>query len=227
MTIDVSKLCSDFLRQSFPDTKVKATHARELVAAFFGYKSHAALLAEQEYPLFKLEEAELLVPSMGMMENRRSQLDGLPPDLPSSRDLAERLSSFLKREKIFNGEIWLYPSLETYVMEDYLVKNEHILYDELSGVMAETNACFDDAHYETATITEEAGALLVAIDGALYGSNDGERPFCGDQIDMRVTITLSRVAGKTGFMSPEIEAAGTVNDDWVDPEIRFGVSAPE
>jgi len=49
---DLSKLCADFLRASYKSQtlgKLKASHARELVAAFFGYKSHAALLAEKNY----------------------------------------------------------------------------------------------------------------------------------------------------------------------------------
>jgi hypothetical protein len=44
---------------------------------------------------------------------------------------------------------------------------------------------------------------------------------------MKVTITLPRVAGKVGFSNPEVEAGGNVNDDWVDPEIRFGMAAAE
>ncbi len=45
MDDDISKLCADFLRANHEG--LRASHARELVAAFFGYKSHAALLADK------------------------------------------------------------------------------------------------------------------------------------------------------------------------------------
>ncbi|EFF9634472.1 hypothetical protein GLS05_24690, partial [Escherichia coli] len=80
MSTDLSKLCADFLRQnhvSQSTEKLKASHARELVAAFFGYKSHAALMAEKTYPLVQLEEAYIFIPDIPLMNDRRSKLNGL------------------------------------------------------------------------------------------------------------------------------------------------------
>lgn len=91
MSTDLSKLCADFLRQnhvSQSTEKLKASHARELVAAFFGYKSHAALMAEKTYPLVQLEEAYIFIPDIPLMNDRRSKLNGLPNDLTQSIDLA-------------------------------------------------------------------------------------------------------------------------------------------
>ncbi len=79
MPIDISKACSDFLRSEVAANggeKLKASHARELVAAFFGYKSHAALLAEKVYPLEDLGKADVLVPDIGLIERRRNALAG-------------------------------------------------------------------------------------------------------------------------------------------------------
>lgn len=45
---DVSKLASDHLRSLHPD--LKASHARELVAACFGFKTHASLLVYRNSP---------------------------------------------------------------------------------------------------------------------------------------------------------------------------------
>lgn len=41
--------------------KLKATHARELIAALFGYRSHAALLADEDYSLDQIDRAYILV----------------------------------------------------------------------------------------------------------------------------------------------------------------------
>ncbi len=49
-----------------------------------------------------------------------------------------------------------------------------------------------------------------------------EKPFCGDTLDIVVQVTLPRIAGKRGFYNFEIEAGGSINDDWVDPELRYG-----
>ena len=103
----VSKLCADHLRV-YADArgiKLKAAHAHELVAAFFGYNSRAALLAEQAYPLDHLEDAQLLVPDILRMEQRRACMQGLPMSLASSSDLAGELVERLKAEGLFSGEV--------------------------------------------------------------------------------------------------------------------------
>jgi hypothetical protein len=51
--------------------------------------------------------------------------------------------------------------------------------------------------------------------------------FCGDQIDMLVTVELSRVAGRAAFSDPDISASGEINDDWVDPELKYASAQPE
>lgn len=224
MPHDISKDCSDFLRAHaavvVPDTKLKASHARELVAAFFGYNTHAALLSETAYPLHQLDEAAVLVPDIRLMDQRRGCLDGLP-GLPSSAELAKALVGFLTSQHHFSGKAWVYDSLESYVMEVLLPDEDARISDCLSGVMAETNAYFDEACYDSAEVTDVGDAVDLEITGTYSGSNDEDRPFCGDKIDMTVTVNLPRVAGKVGFAQPDISASGSVNDDWVDPELRF------
>ncbi|NGY05943.1 hypothetical protein [Solimonas terrae] len=224
MPHDISKDCSDFLRahaaDAVADGRLKASHARELVAAFFGYNTHAALLSESDYPLHQLDEAAVLVPDVRLMNQRRSCLNGLP-DLPNSIELAKALVGFLASQHHFSGKAWIYDSLESYVMEVLLPEEDPYISDCLSGVMAETNAYFDEAYYESAEVQNVGDAVEIAVTGSYNGSNDEDRPFCGDQIDMIVTVNLPRVAGKAGFGHPDISASGSVNDDWVDPELRF------
>ena len=99
---------------------MKASHARELAAAYFGYKSHAALLSETAYPLKEVGGAGVLIPAVELIERLRTQLEALPSALDSSRQIASKLSDHLKAEGYFSGEVWLAESLETYLMDDFL-----------------------------------------------------------------------------------------------------------
>lgn len=220
MQSDISKICADFLRAntlSETNEKLKATHARELTASFLGYKSHAALLAEEEYPLHQLEEAAVLVVDIPLMNERRKNLEGLPPNLPNSKMLAQQLVSFLNRELLFKGSVWwLSDTFENYIMEDFLPHHDYEVMDDLSGQMAETNALFDETHYEEAEVLEEDGNIVISVTGECHGTSDQDRPFSGDQIDMTVTIEMSRVAGRNSYSKPTISANGAVNWDWAD-----------
>ena len=103
----ISKECADHLRvvhDSNNDQKLKATHAREIVAAYFGYRSHAALLAESEYLLSGIEGAAVMVPDVPLIEWRLGRLKALPSNLPSAMELARNLSDYLVREGRFRGK---------------------------------------------------------------------------------------------------------------------------
>lgn len=156
------------------------------------------------------------------MEQRRECLSGLPQDLPSSKALAIAIAEFLEAQGTFTGEVWMYESLTDYIMEQYLPDRDARITDLLSGVMAETNAYFDETYYETAELMDDDGHLTIEVEGQLNGQSDDERPFCGDQIDMKVPVELHLIAGRVGFSDPDISATGEVNDDWVDPELKYG-----
>lgn len=226
MSIDLSKLCADFLRQNHASQstqKLKASHARELVAAFFGYKSHAALMAENTYPLSQLEEAYIFIPDVSLMNDRWSKLNGVPNDLNRTIDLAKLLSDMLAEEGLFGGDIWLYDTLETYIAEVLLPDCQSLIDDQLSGAMAETNAEFCDGSYYDDVRIEDRGGELVAIAKTQYkGESMDDKPFCGDTLDIVVQVTLPRMAGKRGFYDFELEAGGCVNEDWVDSDLPYG-----
>lgn len=216
----ISKLCADFLRAHYAHhtPKLKASHAHEIVAAFFGYKSHAALLRDTNYPLSQLEEANILIPDIPLMNLRIDRLNGLPERLPLSVDIASELADFLNHEGIFNGDIWLYETLETYITEVFLIDHESTLMDELSGIMAETNAEFTSyPDYDGVEIEDYDISMVVTIEGVYSGDNLDDKPFSGDTIDFTATIILNRIAGKRGFSEYEISAGGQTRDDWLDP----------
>lgn len=204
--------------------KLKASHARELVAAFFGYKSHAALIAEEKYPLDRLEEASIFIPDTPLMEMRRARLDGLPSGLMPSLGIAQSLSDFLIDEGLFGGEVWLYDTLESYITEVLLVGCQDGIDDDLSGIMAATNASFfEPPEYEDVNIQDKGDELVITAKAEYKGEPLDEKPFCGDIINMAVRVSLPRIAGKRGFHDFELEAGGKVNNDWFDPETEYDV----
>jgi len=84
----ITKLCADSLRAFTQDNfgiVLKSSHAHELVAAYFGYSSRAALLADTRCPITDLEKAEFIVLTpTAKIKERRSHLKGMPLDLPEN-----------------------------------------------------------------------------------------------------------------------------------------------
>lgn len=213
MNTSASKLCAEFLRNSY---KTKPTHAHELVAAFFGYKSHAAQLSEERYKLEYVGDVELLIPAIDRIEDRRYRLEGLPVSLPESKAIAEGLVRYLKDNELFEGEAWFVDDLGTYLMEEFLPENV-ALDVELSAEIASTNAIFEDVYYESAATQDTDESLIVSVQGLYSGETRDERPYAGDEIDFVVKVEFPRVSGRSGFLWPEVTAGGSVRD-WRDNE---------
>ena len=112
MQLEITKRCADSLRafsQNNFGIQIKSSHAHELVAAYMGYSSRAALLADAKCPITDLRQAEyfVLTPTAPIKE-RRKELNGLPENLPD--DLAEGVYLPLYDEKWIIHKI--YPTLE-------------------------------------------------------------------------------------------------------------------
>lgn len=112
MQFEITKRCADSLRAlalSKFGIQLKSSHAHELVAAYFGYSSRASMLADLTSPIYNLPDAEFIVltPSAEIQE-RRSKLNGLPPNLPDN--LAEGIYLPLYEQKWVKQVIW--PTLE-------------------------------------------------------------------------------------------------------------------
>lgn len=222
---DITKLCADFLRNHFAaqySHKLKSSHAHEIVAAFFGYRSRAALLSDIDYPVSALSTATVLAPDVLLMELRIEQLNDHSLLRHDTMEIAELLAEFLEQSKQFNGETWLALNLEDYITGDLLFKKDSHIMDELSGVMAETNAEFSSMpQYEDAEIEEFDHAIAASVSGTYEGEQHEDKPYSGDTIDFEVNILLSRVAGRRGFSDCEIDASGSVREDyWEDPDIE-------
>lgn len=74
------------------------------------------------------------------------KLNHLPAFMPDSKELSNVIVDFLRRMNFFTGKAWIYDSLEEYIVEVFLLDEDGQVTDELSGVMAETNAYFDETY---------------------------------------------------------------------------------
>lgn len=212
--MSIQKQCADFLRdyhRQLTSGKLGAGHAHELVAAFFGYKTAAALQAESAYPLDELEGADILIPDLRLMDERVKQLQGLPANLASIDDLAAQLCEFLVKDGHFSGEVWRTRDLEDSIDADFIQKNQMRIMDDLSDEMAATNATYDELYVEEVEVESDIDTLVATASGSLNGDNDPDKPFSGDKITFNAVITFMRVAGRTAFANPEIETSGAVD----------------
>ncbi|GGG89883.1 hypothetical protein GCM10007415_25250 [Parapedobacter pyrenivorans] len=111
MKLDITKACADSLRtftQNNYGIQLKSSHAHELVAAYFGYASRAALLADKKCPLSNLQDAEIIImntPTL-FVEQRLKTLENLPSGLPSVDILAEGVYSPILIDDQLSGKIW-------------------------------------------------------------------------------------------------------------------------
>lgn len=220
--MSIRKDCADHLRHFHNTTtggKLLAGHAHELVAAFFGYGSGAALRDDTEYTVDHLPDCDILVPDIAMVRKRSDEIEGLPVDLADPDDLTGSLCEFLVAEGHFTGEIWRTENLAEHVRDDYLpAKHWHAIMDDLSGAMAETNAPFDGPDFDEVSSAESDDGIVVTVTGVMEGDSDQDRAFSGDTIHFVTIVTLDRVAGRVAFSTPDVETGGSVDDSHYDFE---------
>jgi len=196
MQHNVSKLCADSLR-TFIDrkygAKLKAAHAHELVAAYFGYPSKNALLADTKYPINNLAQAEVIVMIPDeVIDRRRKKLQGLPSELPDSYTLGEAVYTSL-----FSDERWAsqYPPFKSFEkLAQFLVENN----DTYHHVFRFSRDI--PVHHYVNIKTSENDVLLSVIHSCR--TSTGEMRGHGE-----TTIILPRVAGRIGFREPKVTIA--------------------
>jgi hypothetical protein len=213
MADNVSKICADHLRECYPG--LKSSHAHEVVAAFFGYKSHAALLADKRYAADDVDLAAILIPDEFIVADRLRDLKGLPEKLPQAGCLVDTLVRLLLGDGIFEGEVWDCFDVGEYVMEDYLPANlNENLEFELEEIIASTNAIFEEISYDECHVVEADSGVTVTVLGTYQGywledkDDDEEAP----EIELVVTVYLRRCAGRISFEEPEVGVVGTLRE---------------
>jgi hypothetical protein len=219
--MSIAKTCADFLRQSncnLPTGKLRSGHAHELVAAYFGYKTAAALRSEKQYPLSALDEANILIPDLLNMDSRREKLKDLPLDLPSNDELARQLSKFIKENNFYDGDVWLDRDLSDPI-NGYIQNDPMVIEDQLGGEMATTNAYFDELYIDEFDYEVTDDGFAATLTGSLNGEQDPDKVYWGHKISFVSYMTMDRVAGRVAFSQPEFDTGGAVDDDYFDDDL--------
>lgn len=193
MQQSIFKQCADALRTFAKEKygiKLKATHAHELVAAYFGYKSNNAMLTDTKYSISTLDQAEtiVMVPD-AFIDLRRENLQGLSPELPDSYTLGEAVYVSL-----FSDEWWAsqYPPFKSFEkLAKYLVENDDV-YQNLFKFYRDV-----PMHHFVEVKDEEDGVTLTVLHS--HRTSTGEMLGVG-----KTTIKLRRVAGRIGYGKPQV-----------------------
>ena len=187
------KLCADSLRtfsKEKYDIKLKAAHAHELVAAFFGYSSKNTTLADTKYPISNMGQAEIIVMTPDVfIDQRREDLQELSSELPDSYTLGEAVYDFL-----FSDEWWASPYLPFRSFEKlakHFVENNDA-YKNVFKVYRDV-----PIHHIVNVETSENGVLLTVLHS--HGTSTGEMLGVG-----KTTVKLRRVAGRIGYAKPQV-----------------------
>ena len=193
MQQSISKLCADSLRTLAKDEygiKLKPAHAHELVAAYLGYRSKNALLAEKKYPISDLAKAEVVVMIPDEeIDQRRRQLDGLPTELPDSYTLGEAVYGPLFSDKWWGSKLPPFKS-----------------FDKLAKVLLTNSSQYDAAfpfHRDIPTdhfVSVEAAEDFVQLTVVHAHSSKNEDSLAHGY----TTVTLPRVAGRIGYGAPKL-----------------------
>lgn len=189
---DITKLCSDHLRIISENygVKLKASHAHELVAAFFGYKSRAAMLADKQYRISNLPQAEIIVMAPDdFIDERRKKLQGLSSELPDNYTLGKASYEFLSA-----GEWWAspYPPFSSFEkLARYLVDNNDVYKNAFKFYLNVP------IHHIVEIKDEEDSVTLTVLHSHL--TSTGEMIGNG-----QTTINLQRVVGHFGYGKPQI-----------------------
>ncbi len=193
MQRDISKLCADSLRALANEkygTKLKSAHAHELVAAYFGYRSKNALLADENYPISALTQAEIVVTMPDEFFNkRRMDLQELSSDLPANSDLYQAIHSTLVANKLLMGP---FPPVGDF--------------EKLAISLLRRSPQYAAAFpFHGDVPLDHFVAVRSADNHVLLTVSHAYAPQSEDSLaEGRTTISLPRVAGRIGFGRPEL-----------------------
>lgn len=196
---EITKLCADHLRvfSNHQGVKLKASHAHELVAAFFGYQSRAAMLSDKEHPLSNLPKTQVIIlrPS-APIDQRRKQLQGFPSDLPDSNTLGEIIYTHLCLQKyIVTPQIWSYHDIQR---QAAILAYEH--------ARSQLKSIYPLPNRDTVKVKTLDEGIRLTVSRFQESVGDPFDKYRGSQHyeDIPASIWLQRIAGHVGYAKPEI-----------------------
>lgn len=199
----------------------KRSHLTEVVAALLGYRTHAALTADEVDATreYHLDDAEIYVLNVPLGTERAIEL-GL-------QDGARVVEACVAALKDGDGQGGVYESIAAF----YDSHAREALADAISGsddvaaAMAESNASFpdepkmEDACSAIPDLWAARDEWTIEAAGDLTGEYDpeGDRMFNGDTLNCRGWLTY-RKAGRAGLVFAESGGTGGADDSWRDQD---------
>lgn len=210
MKLEITKACADSLRaftQNNYGIQLKSSHAHEIVAAYFGYSSRAALLADKQCPIYNLIDAEIIIlnPPTLFIDQRLNTLKNLPSEFPASDILAKGVYTPIIADKQFDGKIW--PGFH----EAAMAFAEERAYENLRMMLVKPKQLNWVIDFDIKT-TEFDVLMTVTFD---YPGNAKKLLRYS-----KVEVTLPRVAGDIGYGKPQVKPT-FYHGDMTDPDFRL------
>jgi hypothetical protein len=201
MNFEITKACADSLRAFILnnyDVQLKSSHAHELVAAYFGYASRAALLADKKCPVENLDDAEIVIitPQPFLLEQRLKTLENLPSGLPSGDILAATISKTITNNEQLSQKVWTgINEMAIAYAEDRVFHNEKMM--KMMGI----DYGFDQRELDWLI---QVDIKTMETDVLITVTYDYPKQAKKPSRHASVAITLPRIAGNIGYGEPKV-----------------------
>lgn len=216
MKLEITKACADSLRtftQNNYEIHLKPTHAHEIVAAYFGYSSRAALLADKKCPIGTLKDAELIILNdpMQRIEQRLKTLANLPSELPSSDILAATIYKTTISNEQLSEKVWTdFKEMAIAYAEDRVFHNEKM--ERMMGIDGFDQSELDWLIQVDINTMETDVRITVTYDYPAKAKKTSRHA--------SVAVALPRIAGNIGYGEPKVLPT-FYNGHFSDPDFRL------
>lgn len=216
MKLDITKACADSLRtfaQNNYGIKLKSSHAHEIVAAYFGYSSRAALIADNRFSIGNLKNVEVIVLNtpINLIEQRLKTLEKLPSELLASDILAEGIYTPITTNEQFSDRIWTdFQEMAIAYANDRVFHNEKMM--RIIGIDG-----FDQRELDWLV---EVDIKPMETDVLMTVTYDYPAKAEKPMRHASVQIVLPRIAGIIGYGKPEVLPT-FYNGHMSDPDFRL------
>lgn len=194
----------------------------EVIAALLGYQTYAALSLEEANATlpYHLDDAEILVLDKPSAINRATAI-GIANVQAVVQACIDALKGAVDTDiSVFVGVDDFYDSHARERMVQATISS-----DEVSNVMADSNAIFDsdpefpDGTPATANLWQARAEWAIEADGEWVGSYDpdADRMFNGDTLNCSAKLSYDK-AGRAGLIESGSEAYAGADDSWRDQD---------
>lgn len=201
MNIEITKACADSLRtftQNNYGIQLKSSHAHELVAAYFGYSSRAALIADKQCPIGNLKDAEIIIPKppTSLIEQRIKTLEKLPAGLPASDILVATIYKTIITNEQLSENVWTdLKEMAIAYAEDRVFHNEKMM--KMMGI----DYGFDQSELDWLI---QVDINMMETDVLMTVTYDYPAKAKKPMRHASVAVKLPRIAGNIGYGEPDV-----------------------